>query len=206
MMTMTISNKRQLNSFLARPLGLELVVASVLLALAFTWQAFRPVQLLPRLTWSFGWLSIGLVAALLPLLMIPLLESSVAQRWIGLRDLRDNVDALLAPLLGDLGCFEMVALAVLAGLSEEVFFRGVLQQEIGLLAASLLFGLLHPASIAYMVWAAAVGLYLGYLMHLTQNLWPSIVAHMVIDVVGLCYLRLVAARRCDTSQESMDSL
>lgn len=191
-----ISKQRRPGSFVARPVALELVVAGVLLGLAYVWQALRPVQLMPWLRWSYRWLPAGLAAAVLPLMMIPLLETSAARRWVGLRSLRDNVESLLAPLFGDLGWFEILMLAALAGLSEEIFFRGILQQEIGLPAASLAFGLLHTVSVSYVIWAAVVGLYLGYLVDLTHSLWPSILAHIVIDFVGLCYLRLIVAPRC----------
>ena len=196
MTKMNIPIKLQLRSFVARPLGLELVVAGVLLGLSYAWQALRPVPLMPWLSWSCRCLSDGLLAAVLPLTMIPLLELSTARRWVGLRGLRDNVESLLAPLFGNLGWFDMAMLAVLAGLSEEIFFRGILQQEIGLLAASLVFGLFHTVSIPYVIWAAVVGLYLGYLVDVTHSLWPAIVAHIVIDFVGLCYLRLIVAPRC----------
>lgn len=199
MTTMNISHKLRLGALFSRPLGLELVVAGILLGLAYVWQALRPVHLLPWLTWSSRWLTAGLLAAVLPLLMIPLLELSMARRWVGLRDLRDNVESVLVPLFGNLGWFDIIMLAVLAGLSEEIFFRGIVQQEIGLLPASVAFGLLHTVSVSYVIWATAVGLYLGYLADVTHSLWPSIVAHMVIDFVGLCYLRLIVAPRCGRS-------
>ena len=189
------AHKRLLRSFFSRPLGLELIVATVLFAVAYAWEMLRPVQLGAQLTWSIGWLPSGVLVALLPLLIIPVLETPAARSWVGLRSLRHNVDSLLVPLFGNLSWFEMVLMAVLAGLSEEVFFRGVLQREIGLVAASIAFGLLHTVSVSYVIWAAAVGLYLGFWVHLMQNLWPAIVAHIVIDFVGLCYLRLIVAPR-----------
>lgn len=189
-------NKLRLHAFFARPLGLELVVASLLLGLSWGWQVLRPGQLMPWLTWSFCWLPVGLLAAVLPLMMIPLLELSAGRSWIGLRGLRDDVESVLAPLFGRLRWFDIVMLSVLAGVSEEIFFRGVLQHEIGLLAASVAFGLLHTVSVPYVIWATVVGLYLGYLVDVGHNLWPAIVAHMVIDFGGLCYLRLIVAPRC----------
>jgi hypothetical protein len=127
--------------------------------------------------------------------MIPLLESPLSRRLYWLRVFRDNITSLLAPFLRQLRWPEVLILAFLAGLSEEVFFRGVLQQEIGLGPASFAFGLLHFVSLPYMVWATLTGLYLGWLLQLTQNLWVPILAHTVVDVVGLCYIRVVVAPR-----------
>ncbi|MEE8304410.1 MAG: CPBP family intramembrane glutamic endopeptidase, partial [Candidatus Tectomicrobia bacterium] len=176
-----------------------------LLATAFVWQAWRPLPLWQMLAWCNWCLPMGLLAALLPILLIPLLESSVGRRLHGLRVIRDNVESLLAPLLGHLRGPEMLALSVLAGFSEEVFFRGVLQQEIGLLPSSLVFGLLHTVSLPYMLWAALVGLYLGWVLQLTQSLWVPIAAHSVIDLVGLCYIRFVVVPRCAVSRSVQGS-
>jgi membrane protease YdiL (CAAX protease family) len=191
-------------SILTRPLLLELVAAAVLLGVAWLWQVWRPLGLWQALHWTYWVLPVGGLAALPPLLTIPLLESSLGRRWRWLGVFRDNVRSFLAPFLGHLRWSEMLALACLAGLSEEVFFRGVLQQEIGLLPASLAFGLLHTLSLPYMVWATLTGLYLGWLWHWTQNLWVPILTHTVVDFVGLGYIRLVVEPRrlaCRASQD-----
>jgi membrane protease YdiL (CAAX protease family) len=87
-----------------------------------------------------------------------------------------------------LGC-----LAAVAGLSEEVLFRGVIQVGLtrwlsvpaALLAASVLFGLVHSASRMYALFAALMGLYLGALFLLQGSLVAPIVAHSVYDFVAL---------------------
>ncbi len=193
---MNACQKHQHSPFFHRPLGIELLVASLLFVVAYAWQAFRPFELLPLLRWNNHWLAVGLLAAMPPLLIIPLLEIPASRRWVGIRELRGDIESVLVPLFGDLGWPEILLLAILAGLSEEIFFRGVLQQEIGLWFASLAFGLLHAVSVPYVIWASAIGLYLGWLMQMMHNLWPSILAHMIIDGVGLCYLCLIVAPRC----------
>jgi membrane protease YdiL (CAAX protease family) len=42
-----------------------------------------------------------------------------------------------------------------------------------------------------------VGAYLGYLAQWSGNLWLPIVAHSVIDLIGLCYIRYIVAARLD---------
>ena len=178
-----------------RPLLLEAVVATLFLLAAGLWQMWFPLGLWQALRWSYWSLPLGMVAALPPLLLIPVLESPLHWHW--LRVFRDNVHTFLAPLLGGLQWSEMLALAGLAGLSEEVFFRGVLQQKLGLLPASLVFGVLHALSLPYMIWATVTGLYLGWLLLVTQTLWVPIVTHTVIDFMGLVYIRLVVVPRYD---------
>lgn len=187
---------RYSDRFFQRPLGIELTIAGLLLVVAWVWQAWRPFELLPWLRWDDQWLALGLLASLPPLLIILLLEIPACRNWFGIGALYDDIESVLVPLLGYLRWPEIVLLGILAGLSEEIFFRGVVQQEIGLWFASIAFGLLHAVSLAYVLWATVIGLYLGWLMQTTQSLWPSILAHTMVDWVGLCYLRLIVAPRC----------
>ena len=57
-----------------------------------------------------------------------------------------------------------------------------------MLIASLLFGLLHPISLAYVVVAAALGAYLGLVWMYSGNLLTVVVAHALYDFVLLVYL------------------
>ena len=88
-------------------------------------------------------------------------------------------------------------IAALAGLGEELLFRGVAQRgieqvsgsgNIGLVAASLLFGLAHPISKTYTFMATLVGLYLGGLLLASDNLLAPIVTHAAYDFAALVYL------------------
>ncbi len=95
-------------------------------------------------------------------------------------------------------------LAILAGVAEEILFRGVIQAELarrvpGLLAlilTSVAFGLAHFLTLTYALLATVGGLYLGALFWLQGNLVIPIVAHAVYDFVALTQLvRRYRARR-----------
>ena len=58
----------------------------------------------------------------------------------------------------------------------------------GLALASVLFGLLHPITAAYVVLAALIGLYLGCLFDLTESLLVVVVAHALYDFVLLVWM------------------
>lgn len=80
------------------------------------------------------------------------------------------------------------ALALATSLGEEILFRGVLLDLIGLLPQALAFGLAHPAGRrgwSYPLFAAASGLALGGLVLATGRLGPAVAAHLVINGVGL---------------------
>jgi membrane protease YdiL (CAAX protease family) len=80
------------------------------------------------------------------------------------------------------------ALALATSLGEELLFRGMLLDLIGLLPQALAFGLAHPAGRrgwSYPLFAAASGLALGGLVLATGRLLPAVAAHLVINGVGL---------------------
>jgi membrane protease YdiL (CAAX protease family) len=115
-------------------------------------------------------------------------------------DIARVVDELFVPLFRGCGLAHLAVIAALAGLGEEMLFRGFLQEAIGrwvggpsgtwvaLAAASLLFGLVHPFTLSYVLLAALIGLYLGWLWIATGNLLVPIAAHAVYDFLALAYL------------------
>ena len=141
------------------------------------------------------------VAASLPLLL--------GLRWTlhtenpPIRRLVRLVEDQLGPLVVSRSPAELALVAALAGLAEEVLFRGVMQGELarripGLLAlilTSAAFGLAHFLTLSYALLAAVAGLYLGTLYWIQGNLLIPIVAHALYDVVALMQLaRIYRAR------------
>ena len=98
----------------------------------------------------------------------------------------------LAGLLGRRSLVECVVLALASGFAEEAFFRGALQPQVGLVAASLIFGVVHfiPRR-EFLPWTAfsvAAGFLLGWLFDTTGNLVAPVVAHTTINAVNLWLL------------------
>ena len=183
-----------------RLLKLEVVVAAGLLIVAMGWDAWRQLGLRASLTaWSLADVSLGVLAAMPPLLIIPLLEWRVDRYIPGLRGLRQSIQLVFAPLVGRIRFAEILALSALAGISEEMFFRGVLQREAGVVLASVIFGLCHAVSLPYVLWATAMGGYLGWLAQWHGHLSVPIVAHTMIDIAGLFYIRHVVVPRLRSS-------
>jgi uncharacterized protein len=173
----------------SRIVRLEITLASVLLSTAFLWSWLRGLGLWQRLAITTDHLVIGIVAASLLCLSLPFLTSTWASRVLLLREMKGVWDDLLTPLGKSLTLREITILAVLSGLSEEIFFRGALQGEIGILGASLAFGLLHPLNLSYVIWATAVGVAFGALYQVTGSLLPSIICHGGYNFAALVYLR-----------------
>ncbi len=80
-----------------------------------------------------------------------------------------------------------IALAISAGVGEEIFFRGVLQKWVGLWGQAALFGIAHAGfgTILQVVLPVALGFAFGYWVHKTKDLWAPIVAHTLYDLVVL---------------------
>lgn len=72
---------------------------------------------------------------------------------------------------------------LIAGIPEEILFRGAMQPVLGLVVTSIIFGALHAVTRAYFVYALVASLMLGALAHWTPGLWAPIAAHVMIDTV-----------------------
>jgi membrane protease YdiL (CAAX protease family) len=95
----------------------------------------------------------------------------------------------LAGVLQGISVPNALLLALASGMAEEMLFRGALQPQVGWLAASLLFGLVHfvPRRV-FLPWtgfAVVVGFLFGALFLWTGNLVAPVVAHVLVNAVNL---------------------
>ncbi len=83
----------------------------------------------------------------------------------------------------------LVLVSIFSGVGEEVFFRGAIQQEFGLVAASLLFGLAHIGPdrryLVWTAWAALAGFVFGALYQVTGGLLAPVLAHSAHNAATL---------------------
>jgi CAAX protease family protein len=95
----------------------------------------------------------------------------------------------LAEILRGIAPGEVLALALLSGFTEELFFRGAVQGAWGIVPATLLFALLHTGPGApFRLWslfAAVAGLALGGLMLWRGNLLAPALAHFLVNAINL---------------------
>jgi membrane protease YdiL (CAAX protease family) len=98
---------------------------------------------------------------------------------------------LRAALLG-MPTGRVAQLAVLSSLSEELLFRAALMPAVGLLASSLLFGLLHVSPrgsyVAWALWATVMGFLFGALYSASGTLLAPILAHALINYENMQYI------------------
>jgi membrane protease YdiL (CAAX protease family) len=116
---------------------------------------------------------------------------------------RQSADFYLTMVLKPLAVPDVFWLGVLPGLSEELLFRGVMLPAIGLdpigiVLSSLCFGVLHMTDLRqwpYAVWAALIGVILGFTMVETGNLLIPIVAHVTTNIVSALSWKLATKTR-----------
>lgn len=95
---------------------------------------------------------------------------------------------------GGVGPPLLLLLALLSGVAEEVFFRGLVQGllvswlgGVGVFLQALLFALLHPAPLrawAYPLYTALAGLLFGLAYLYTGSLVPGVLAHFLHNAKG----------------------
>lgn len=97
--------------------------------------------------------------------------------------LRRLADELAPVLVDGSSRSDLVLLAVFSGIGEEVFFRGAVQPEFGIVIASLAFGLLHVGPdrrfLIWTAWAVAAGFLFGALFEITGGIVAPVVAHVL---------------------------
>lgn len=100
---------------------------------------------------------------------------------------------------GGLSTGQLWALALASGIAEEVLFRGWLLNETGLVASSVIFGIVHlPPSRRWLLWpffASAAGFALGALCLASGTLVFAVLAHALINGLNLRLLA-VEERPC----------
>lgn len=171
-----------------RLLGIALLVEGIVLLLAVLLALWLDINLLPLSNDLGRDVTVGSLAAVLPAALFILSLSPQARRisWIG---------SLQKTLLSLQGIFsqarilDLVAISLIAGIAEEMLFRGVIQTQLGILPASILFGLAHLITPTYAVIATIMGIYIGILYQVFDSLLIPIQLHFIYDLFALLYLR-----------------
>lgn len=163
-------------------LNLAGVMQGGLIVVALLLAAVAGLAPLDDVVWNWTDAAIG-TAAVLPLLLA----------FFTFKGLREIVVDVVGKPLSRCSWYDLVLLAAVAGFSEELLFRGVLQPWIGrlhpwtgIIAANLIFGLLHAVTPTYAIVATAFGFYLSWLSASPgePNLLRPMVTHAVYDYIA----------------------
>ena len=91
----------------------------------------------------------------------------------------------LTQLFGSLRWWELALLVCTGVLSEEMLFRGAMQESWGVVLSSLIFGAVHGGLwgrwAIWSLWAAGAGFAFAWTVWATGSLWAGIIAHGIVN-------------------------
>jgi membrane protease YdiL (CAAX protease family) len=162
-----------------------------LVAVGAAWAFDLPLR--NQAHWSWTHLLWALAGTVPPLLI---LWGTQHARLALLRRLREAVDRLVVPLFAQCTYLDFLLISLMAGLGEEALFRGVVQSPLSnhlppsaaIAIVAVLFGVVHWITLSYAVFAAILGVYLGWLFWYFDNLLVPMIVHALYDFAALVYL------------------
>jgi uncharacterized protein len=166
-----------------------------LLAVSLAWLLRVPLaDQIPRWGAALAWAVARGLAVTVPMLAV----FWWLMQWDrpALRQLREQVQWLIGEMFPDARLGQLALVALLAGVGEELLFRGVIQSILidwtnpiaGLLLSGLAFGAAHALSKLYFLLATLIGIVFGWLVLEYNDLVAPMVAHSVYDFVALVYI------------------
>lgn len=192
----------QPRTVLLRLVATYLAGGAAALALRAALGVARPAAV--PIAWSFSelpWAAAGLLAYIL---YNRIVVSRIVRRLPGGTELLTWMSRRVLKMFGALPLGTLLGMALLAGIGEEIVFRGWLQPVLGLWLTSLLFAVLHFPPTEYrwsspLTWGmiaiylpVAVGI--GALFAWRGNLLAPILTHAASDALGLLTISRAVAR------------
>jgi hypothetical protein len=176
-------------------LSMTIFAEIFVLLIASIWIFFAKIDLRPLLVFNMQALGMGVLAAII-VTLINLAILHLAKKYGGqiylLKSMNDLINKQMLPLIGHLNFFDSISVSVISGLCEEIFFRGVLQSQCGIVPSACAFGLAHLPRIYYFpyaLWATYVGLLMSFLVVQTGSLYSPMIAHALINFASITVLR-----------------
>ena len=165
-----------------RFVSIAAVFYGLLAVAAAVWCGLRGIELPLLGPRPAAGLSLGLATAAATVAL-----SLLAYRLVPIT--RKLADELAPSLVDGADRTGLVLVALFSGVGEEVFFRGAVQQEFGLVVASVAFGLAHVGPdrryLLWTAWAVLAGGVFGLLFEATGGLLAPVVAHAAHNAATL---------------------
>ncbi|GAA0347174.1 CPBP family intramembrane metalloprotease [Bacillus carboniphilus] len=144
-------------------------------------------SLLDLIQWNdLGAYLVGISAGILIVMIDLVLYKVLPERFYDDGGINERIFLNRPPL-------QIFMLATVIGISEELLFRGVLQNTIGWIWTSLLFALIHFRYLSH--WFLTVNItllsfFIGYIYVITNNLIAPIVLHITVDFLLGLFLKI----------------
>ncbi|MCC7460539.1 MAG: CPBP family intramembrane metalloprotease [Proteobacteria bacterium] len=167
----------------------------VLFFIAVAFNEYRPFIKFPLIDDKFGKVMLSdVVISVVIGLAIVLITWLVTKVSKAFQELAHRFNEILGPLT----IMEIFFIAIFSSVAEEFFFRGLLQEKIGIFFASMVFGMLHfgPGKkyLPWTIFAVVMGFLLGGLYEWRGNLIVPIVIHFVVNFFNLILMQKIPAK------------
>jgi uncharacterized protein len=89
--------------------------------------------------------------------------------------------------------FHIAFITLIVAFSEELLFRGMIQSQLGLIAASIIFAVIHYRYLFNWYLFSNIiilSFVIGYIYHLTDNLAVTFVMHFIVDFLLGCFIMI----------------
>lgn len=170
------------------------VAYGLLAALAVAWgfAAGRPLPVAHPAPWwpleGPARFAVAVIVALAVAAVVVLGTRVLVRRTLWARKLHGDFRQLLGPLQPA----EIAFFALSSGIAEELFFRGAMQPTVGIIASSLVFGVVHIGPgrrfWVWTAWACVMGFVFAGLFQLTGTLLAPALAHVLINYENMHFI------------------
>ena len=168
---------------------IALLTEGGVLVIAILLAGWLDIELFPLTKEPLRDLLIGTAAAVPPFLLFLFSISKAAENVPFLGSLRKKVLIEIRAIFSRCTLIDLVIISLLAGFGEEFLFRGIIQAKLGIVAASVIFGLFHAVSPVYVIVATIMGFYIGAAYQMSGGLLIPVQIHFVYDLAALVYIR-----------------
>lgn len=176
--------------YLKKYLVIELFGTLILALLGYFGMDYFQIQLELTISWFV------IIQGLTAFILISIWNFSVqfGYRLFKGKVYSEKMTKALAKHFSDSSMIKAIAAGLTAACGEEIFFRGFVQGQFGIVASTLVFGLMHigKKDIRHIgFWSFFQGFFLCLSYELTGNLLVPMIAHGLFDIGGVLYFRKV---------------
>ena len=134
------------------------------------------------------------------------------ERWMRqTQSSNDEMLKILAPMRNpyDIG-INVLMMAILPAIGEELLFRGVLQRQfqtifrnphVAILVTAIIFSAIHLQFLGFFS-RTLLGMLFGYLFYFSKNIWLPIIAHFINNFLALMLVLFYGVNSVETSMEN----
>ena len=184
----------------------------------FRSQLFKGLDLAKAPSWYLSFLGIIFLIAAYPLVNLSFLlnEAIPLPAWAGdfENEAADTLKKILEMKTPLIFVFNLLLIAILPGIGEELIFRGILQKKIGdvlkhpiaaIWISAFIFSAIHLQFEGFFP-RLVLGATLGYLYHWTGNLWVPMIAHAFNNGVQVLLIYSTGMDLSEFDAEGSDQL